>query len=309
MRTPLQPESLGPEFIHQVVYCMENQNEEYVLDLDTLELRETSEIDFDDPDLDTTLLIDIPLWNPSDGFRIMEEFTTSLGNPYYRNKLRQVMVSGHGVFRNFKNVLREAPWLTERWHTFKNDYMERIVIEWMKESDALRELLVLQEEGFQEDTEDIIFEDFSVSSMQQNEQPEVCTFLQRVQQESPRLLHSDAGDKAEIAPLLMNTEVAIVRDPEGDLVALLAVREFAPNRYITAVAALDARVEGIGLWEYLIEHAVSGLKKRGAQEYITSEIPYQEHADGVLHQFGFVRKSVRYAISFEENEQPHKGAQ
>ncbi len=294
----MKPESLGPEFIHQVVYCMENQNQEYMLNLDTLELLEVEEIDFEDPNLNTDILIDIPQWTPSDGFRVMEEFTTFLGNPLYKDKLRQAMQAGYGVFRNFKNILQEAPWLTDRWHAFKNAYMEKIVIQWIRESDTLRSMLDLEQESIPEETEDILFEDFSMGQPQPEELQEIIDFLKMLNQSSPQLIYPTCqGDCRSIED---PNNTLLVKDPLGSIVGVMECREQVSLVYEVTLVALDPRVEGIGLLEHILFRFIDMVKKRGARGLITPELPYREARDQMLHQSGFVRKSIRYEISLIE---------
>ncbi len=302
MRTPLKPEQLGPEFIHQVVYCMENQQEEYLLNLDTLEFVTRSSLQNSLDAMANPVLIPIPSWEPSDGFRVMEAFTIGLGNPHYREKLRLVITSGGGVFRKFKNILKESPWLMAQWHAFKNSYMQQIVLSWIQESEALREVLLLAEEGIPESTENIFFEDFLASSMKEEERKEVVDFLQNLAKVAPHLIYMEGAD---FLPHIEGArDIIIIRDPLGELVALTGIaplRGKDPNSqesvYTSNITAIDPRVEGIGLWEHLLSLALTYIEETGATQFITTEIPYREGRDKILHQTGFQRKSIRYEIS------------
>ncbi len=291
MKNPMTPDRLGPEFIHQVIYCMENQEKKFVLNLDTLEFLELEE--------GVTLghsCTTLPPWKSSDGFRMMEEFTLSLDNSFYQNKLRDVIQAGSGVFRNFKNVLKESGWLEKQWRIFKGRYMRRIVMEWVQDIETLQQMLSLENEEPLEDDLEVLLEDFSITPFMESEYDEAVAFLHKILDESPHLFTGSPKCIAELSP--DDQIVSIVRDPGGDIVSIFAVYAYEPNRYRSLLGALDCRVDGIGLWEQLFTYVRDYLEGQGALEFITSELPYSEYTDSTLSQLGFSREMVRYKIDF-----------
>ncbi len=292
MKTPITSDRLGPEFIHQVIYCMENQEKRFVLDLDTLEFLECGQ---GEPLEDSC--ITLPLWKPTDGFRMMEEFTLSLDNAFYKEKLRSVIQEGSGVFRNFKNVLNESGWLEKQWRIFKSRYMYRIVMDWVKDIETLQEMLSLENEEPLDDDLEMLLEDFTITSLATPDYDKAIAFLQHTVKESPHLFTGDPKHISELSSLSQITFV--VRDPMGEIVSIFGVYAYEPNRYRVLLGALDCRVDGIGLWEQLFVYVRDHLEQLGAKEFITSELPYSEYTDSTLSQLGFSREMVRYKIDFK----------
>ncbi len=292
MKTPITSDRLGPEFIHQVIYCMENQEKKFVFDLNTLEFLECGQ---GDPLEDSC--ITLPSWKSADGFRVMEEFTLSLENSFYKEKLRKVILEGSGVFRNFKNVLKESGWLEKQWRIFKSRYMHRIVLDWIEDIETLQQMLFLKDEEPRDDDLEMLLEDFSITTLEGLEYEEAETFLRRILEESPHLF---MGNPKYISMLSDSDQiVSVVRDPGGEIVSIFSVYAYEPNRYRSLLGALDCRVDGIGLWEQLFVYVRDHLEQLGAKEFITSELPYSEYTDSTLSQLGFSREMVRYKIDFK----------
>jgi GNAT superfamily N-acetyltransferase len=147
------------ELMDQVIFGMENQRENLILDARTglvvpRELLTTDEAGEEER------YFDLPDWTPSDGFRLMEGFAGALKNPIYRERLRQILNSGRGVFRGFKNVLKERPDLEKKWFLYKERLMKQKVREWYA---ALCGYWDAEEEGAEPpDTEDLFLEEFSI---------------------------------------------------------------------------------------------------------------------------------------------------
>jgi GNAT superfamily N-acetyltransferase len=146
---------LNNELVDQIIFAMENQDEEFVLDAETLELLPEESLPADEE-----RFIPLPEWTSIRGFVLMEQFVASLRNPIYREGLRQALASGKGVFRQFKNVLKESGDLERLWFHFKERQMRREVLAWYN---SLRELAGLAEIELDfEPDESLVLSDFSV---------------------------------------------------------------------------------------------------------------------------------------------------
>ncbi|MDC7238986.1 MAG: GNAT family N-acetyltransferase, partial [Spirochaetales bacterium] len=120
---------LTPELQDQIIFAMENQTETFLLDTESLLLVTEAQI----PEERREYCLPIPDWNPSDGYQLMDSFTGVLRNPIYRERLRAILNSGRGVFRGFKNVLREREDLEKAWFAHKDREMKRRVRAWYDE--------------------------------------------------------------------------------------------------------------------------------------------------------------------------------
>ena len=120
---------LSPELIDQIIFAMENQEKDYVLDTKTLELVPIDELP---PELveDEDRLIQLPEWYSVHGYNLMEKFVANLRNPLFRETLREILARGKGVFRQFKDTIKQRKDIERLWFSFKDREMKRVVLEW-----------------------------------------------------------------------------------------------------------------------------------------------------------------------------------
>ena len=110
---------------------------------------------------DPDRFLPLPQWLPSDGFHTMEKFVSTLRNPIYREKLKEVLQSGRGVFRQFKDVLQEQPSIQRLWYYYKDREMRNRIYEWYEVHDSAFSIAMLDDRGPKEDTLEVIKEDFN----------------------------------------------------------------------------------------------------------------------------------------------------
>jgi len=158
---------MTPEVMDQVIFGMENQMDEFVLDSETCLVVPQREIDRAEDD---SRYFDLPEWTPADGYRLMDGFAGSLKNPIFREKLRSILNSGRGVFRGFKNVLKERPDLEKQWFLYKEREMKRRVTEWYAELCGYWDAREAGPEP--EDTEDLFYGDFTMKVVREQD-PEI----------------------------------------------------------------------------------------------------------------------------------------
>lgn len=85
--------------------------------------------------------VSLPKWTSEDGFKIRQDFVSSLYAPIAKDDLQRVLHSGRGVFKNFKNCLKQYPEVEKKWHLFKRRTMLIKINEWYN---ALREVWGLE---------------------------------------------------------------------------------------------------------------------------------------------------------------------
>ncbi|MDC7234467.1 MAG: GNAT family N-acetyltransferase [Spirochaetales bacterium] len=147
---------LSSELMDQIIFAMENQKETFLLDTETLLLRTESSVEPSDGET----LIPLPDWTPSDGYQLMDSFTGTLKNPVYRERLSEILRSGRGVFRGFKNVLKERSDLEKAWFAHKDREMKRRVRDWYAELCDYWGIQSIGEEP--EETDDLFLDEFSM---------------------------------------------------------------------------------------------------------------------------------------------------
>ncbi len=153
---------MNDEFIFQIIFCMEDQGNEYMLDLENQTISEKVFIE-ERMEEDPERFLLLPEWLPSDGFHTMEKFVATLRNPVYQERLRNVLHSGRGVFRQFKDVIHEMPAIERLWFHFKDQEMERRIHEWYDLHDAAFTLARLPGEGLEDNALEALMEDFVFS--------------------------------------------------------------------------------------------------------------------------------------------------
>jgi len=117
---------LTPEVIDQIIFAMENQESGFSFDTETCAVVQDPALAEEDPER----YVAIPSWGSADGFHLMEKFVASLRNPVAREKLRSALGSGKGVFRSFKNALKEQEEIERLWFSFKDRELKLRVVEW-----------------------------------------------------------------------------------------------------------------------------------------------------------------------------------
>lgn len=135
---------------------MENQDVEYAVDAEEGQLV-ISDSDGHVPDDERYYIL--PEWGPSDGFELREEFVNNLHAPLAREELQDAMHSGRGVFKNFRNVLKNYPEIDKRWHIYKHRFMSARINEWYN---SLREIWGLEKlDQLPESDDTLVHDDFS----------------------------------------------------------------------------------------------------------------------------------------------------
>ena len=139
--------------LEAIIQALENQEESFLVDAEKACLVSARENTPDDE-----RFYSLPTWNSADGFGLMEEFSRNLHNPLARESLLNVLHSGRGVFRNFKDELKNYPVIERRWNLFKNKKMRLFVDDWYN---SLCEVWGLEKLDIEiEDTDYVLLDDF-----------------------------------------------------------------------------------------------------------------------------------------------------
>jgi len=157
----------------EILFYMENQNGEFLLDTQEVKIIDIDKINVDDRrDFnDENRFLPLPKWDSGDGFRLMEKFAAELKNPVIRYELSAALNAKRGVFRSFKIALEQYPEAEKLWLNFKNKKMKEQVISWYN---VLREEWGLEPFGGEpEDISGIILEDFIFREGKESDEPEM----------------------------------------------------------------------------------------------------------------------------------------
>lgn len=153
---------LTPEVLDRIIFAMEDQTEEHVLDPASGEVlvRPPGSTSRDEG------LVALPEWTPVHGYQLMERFAAGLRNPLLREEVRSALGAGKGVFRAFKDALRKRPEIEKRWYLYKEREMRRVVTDWYNQARELQglERLSLEPADDRESSEQLIEADFVFST-------------------------------------------------------------------------------------------------------------------------------------------------
>lgn len=265
--TELKLPPLTEYLLENIIFAMEDQVDTHYLDLLKGEvINEEQKLyplledgdEEEDAEVDPALrYIDLPDWQPSDGFRTMEKFAYQVRNPIYREKLLQALQAGRGVFRRFKDTIGEQPSLEREWFAFKDDQLKREVIAWYRENDGALQLRDLDLE-IEELTDDILQEDFIIGRAEDETPIEEIVRLQ-----ADLLQEMQEGSDAQRTALLLlkprlanpeETQYFYAKTQEGELAGFLAYEVLSPSTAEILFFGNKKEFRGMGLFRFVFDH-------------------------------------------------------
>jgi GNAT superfamily N-acetyltransferase len=269
--------TLNKELVEQIIFAMEDQQNDYYIHRESGELLREDEIEEEEtPEDGEDPFLPIPEWRPVDGFLMMEKFVAGLRNPLLRDQLKDALASGRGVFRKFKDILKTSPEVERLWFNFKERELRKIVWQWYNDNRELAGLERLEEEPEQEDgLEDLLASDFAILPVQ----PRHLDALRELDERSfmARFPEADPGRVAELfresrknlpAPHSTGTLVFVAETPEEDFAGFVwAVEQtdpLVPGRILRVQQlAVVQRYQGVGLGSMLLRRLIAEARDQG----------------------------------------------
>jgi GNAT superfamily N-acetyltransferase len=144
---------LTDKAIEQIVFAMEDQERESVVDLESGEILPAEGRKGEG-------YAKPPLWSSREGFKLMEDFLASVRQPSARSSLSAALGRGRGVFKAFKAVLAERPELERAFRDFKMRAMRRTIAVWYDDAREARGLERLGPEP--DDIEELVQSDLDI---------------------------------------------------------------------------------------------------------------------------------------------------
>ncbi len=161
---------LNDGVMRQLLFAVENKKVSLLVDVSTGEPSREEDVPHDvrPPDRETldpsATFVYPPDWTSADGFALMSRFAVHESDPAAATALQRALDAGRGVFRAFKDALREHPEAERRWKAFKTRELQGVVLEWYN---ALRDVrgLPAVERGVDEDFDDLVEESFTFETV------------------------------------------------------------------------------------------------------------------------------------------------
>ena len=271
---------LTDEIIDQIVFAMEDQRDAFLVDRFTGELvgkEEMPEEEAVEAELAESAALDgvreeryvpIPDWSPADGFQLMERFVLKLRNPIFAEKLREALASGQGVFRKFKDILRQHREIERRWFNFKDREMRRVVEQWYEEE---RELAGLERRAAGEETPaELVASDFAIQRGEARHlEPAVKLDRKVFAEELPAADYASA--RQTLPPLLDRRSLFLAAElPQGEFAGFVwAVPEASrPEALRLVQLAVRKHFRGLGLAAQLLRRLIQEARESGCGRII-----------------------------------------
>jgi GNAT superfamily N-acetyltransferase len=264
--------ALTAQMIDKIAFAMEDQKEKFVVDVDTGELAALAALGGTPSDEKYARL---PRWGPAEGFHLMESFVTSLDNPAYREQLSHALTMGHGVFRAFKDALKQEKEIEKLWFAYKEQRLRSVIVSWYNANREARGLARLPEEP--EETEELVASDFSFTwgtgaHGEELERLDRDAFFELFPDESPEPLEERFAEKrrglppagGELSPILLAETAA--SELGGFCWGIIETRSV----HIVQLA-ITPPLRGIGLGEALLKRFLAEMRARGMQR-LTAEL-------------------------------------
>lgn len=269
-KTPLNLPLLTEFLLDTIIFAMEDQSDSYYLDLVKGEvISEQGRLMLaweEEQDATPDRYIDIPDWQPSDGFLVMEKFANQVRNPLYKEKLQAALQAGKGVFRRFKDVIGEQPSLERDWFAFKDEQLKREVYTWYREHDGSLQLLQLDIEP-QELTDDILQEDFVIgSSADDLPLTEILALQQALLEEMRQGNELQMGALRLLEPKVHNEQDAqyiFARTGEGEMAGFLSYKAIEEQTVEILFFGNKSEYRGMGLFRFLFDHFCRQAARKG----------------------------------------------
>ena len=123
---------LSEQVLSEIIYGMENQDTDYMLDIRTGTLFNPHGSDVVSTSADD--LVSLPTWTSAEGYELMTAFTNACKDKKLQERLASELNSRQkGVFRRFRDVLAEDKENLNQWYEFKERRMKSYIRSWYRD--------------------------------------------------------------------------------------------------------------------------------------------------------------------------------
>jgi ribosomal protein S18 acetylase RimI-like enzyme len=294
---------LSKELLDQVIFGMENQDQIFFLDLDHLKVFSSSELEAMEPGGD---LVEIPEWRSVDGYNLMERFVAELKNPLVKLELQQILSSGRGVFRQFKNCLKEHREVEKLWFFYKDRQMKQLVLDWFNGVRESRGLEALKPEIFE--GEDLVLSDFTIRQVEDEAVLQTVKYLDRrvfaeifPDPEEAAYWYSFRRDHIPGVDELDNGSYVLgVFQPDGEICGFLWILhdEITESRSLAHILQIyvEARYRGLGIATTLIDRYLDIIKAEDIEIVTLENWSGSSYLSDMLERIGFAEYVRLFAL-------------
>lgn len=311
--------------IDDILFYMENQNGDFVFDSVISEVVPCDEFDeyadyesaaisqYDNvTEDDGERFYNLPEWTSVDGFRLMEHFAGNLRNPPAKKDLMNVLSSGRGVFRNFKNILAKYPEVEKFWYIYKDDQMKKKIRQWYNDLRESWHLARLNYDDDTEETSDAILGDFTIREGSLTDSKIIADVYKKMSKEFSFVLedslfamaNNELWKRQIIAPEGTTALILLAETPSGEsagMIQINPVSEKLSNCGLVTLIYVETAYRGLGLGSALLEKGIEYAKKNKMQRLIASNVILPDGFAQVLVRHNFYRSGSGYLLNLDTN--------
>ncbi|HKL86312.1 MAG TPA: GNAT family N-acetyltransferase [Treponemataceae bacterium] len=303
---------LTPEIVDEIIFAMEDQSGHFLYD--SVECRCVSSRDngpITDNDEDDDRFYAIPVWDSVSGFRMMDRFAAQLRNPIVREDLRSALSAGQGVFRNFKNILKNHTEIERLWYQFKEREFRNIVYEWYNN---LRDFWGLERIGLEpEETGEIVSHDFHFREYEMEDESQLDTLLSAVEREIMAEMPPElAGAIEDLWNRLNgfveedeNSCILIAESPKGEIIGAAISAPIPEGSFLSAQLIkilVYPEFRGLGIGKELLARTVTYWTEKKYRWLLFTTPVYPLVFDPVLLRSGFSRKGQVSVLDLSDSD-------
>ena len=296
--------TLTDSLLNEIQSALENQEKQFLVDAAQNKLIEKTEgLKGDDE-----FFYDLPQWDSAAGFKLREEFVTHLNSPLAHEALQEVLHSGRGVFKNFRNVIKDYPEVEKKWHIYKNKNLMCYINNWYNN---LREVWGLEKLDYVSESDDnLIHDDFSFTAYNPDvNKKELILFVNAAFKE-----RNDNLDEELLQALyeiwLEQFNLAQAKDELG-FVCRSFSNDFAGCITVSYVSKKQEQVmiltslfvpeafRGLGIGTELISMCLSKLKELGKKWLILPKMFIPDFLEPLLLRTGFDKIDSGFAVRLQ----------
>ncbi len=272
--------------------ALENQEQSFVIDAEKGELVEAGSIQADEEKY-----YSIPEWTSENGFRLRKDFAESLRSPLVHDELMEVLHSGRGVFRNFRNVLKSYQEADKLWHRYKNRKLLEFISEWYN---SLREVWGLETlDQIPESDDMLVHDDFSFEKYDQRFNGEIRQNINAILDGSNNEMPADVTSafqnmwQKRFEEDCKNEQSGFVcHSLSDDFAGCILVKPVCDDRKNVILVTnffVSERFRGLGIGTELLSMCVSSMKSDEEKWLVMPNIIIPETIKPLLIRTGFVQ--------------------
>ena len=289
---------LSREVIDQVIFAMEDQSARSLIGGRSGVVMRDAVVTAQRERGDDQEYLPLPQWQPADGFRLMEGFVAQVPNPVYQGKLRDALAAGRGVFRSFKDALKQSPDLEGSWYRFKEEQMRAVVVEWYGSE---RELRGLERLGPEPEESPEPGSEFAVLPAQPEHAPQIRELDRDALMEEGVLASTDEAAYRElrvVAPTDADARVLVAESATGEVGGMVWA-QVESRCWEVVQLAVRPPYRSIGLSARLLDELKQRALGDGAERISIQLGSRRVSLAEYLKSLGFAEASVRMELTFD----------